>query len=233
VRIERFKGVLLPALMITSMIAPLLLISAQATWASDWIIYDSNNPIGAGGGSPDYTGFQKAMLFTPPYAPCKLISAAFQIGENPAGFKVHVTDAAHADLVTPFQVTPTSTGWFNVDLSSYNITPSGDFFIAIEWINPPSVQADPFLSFDSGPIYMRSYDYYLSSLPDDWGWGLNNVYNYYIRAEVTPISLAPTPVGGVAFSPDKLALLMPYIILVALITIAGVSVAVYWRRHRA
>jgi hypothetical protein len=232
VRSVGFKGVLLSTLVIGSLITPLLLISAQATWASDWIIYDNNNPIGAGGGSPDYTGFQKAVLFTPPYTPCKVISAAFQIGMYPASFKVHVTDAAHADLVTPFQVTPTSTGWFDVDLSSYNITPSGDFFIAIEWINPPSVQANPFLSLDSGPIYMRSYDYYLSSLPDDWEWGLNNVYNYYIRAEVTPISPAPAPVGGIAFAPDKLALLAPYIILAALIAIGTVSVAVCWRRYR-
>jgi len=41
----------------------------------------------------------------------------------------------------------------------------------------------------------------------------------------------PTPVGGVAFSPDKLALLAPYIILAALIAIGTVSVAVYWRRR--
>jgi len=40
----------------------------------------------------------------------------------------------------------------------------------------------------------------------------------------------PTPVGGIAFSPDKLALLAPYIIMAALIAIATVSVAVYWRR---
>jgi len=41
------------------------------------------------------------------------------------------------------------------------------------------------------------------------------------------------PVGGIAFPPDKLALLAPYIVLVALIAIVSVSVAVYWRRHRA
>jgi hypothetical protein len=40
----------------------------------------------------------------------------------------------------------------------------------------------------------------------------------------------PPPVGGIAFAPDKLALLAPYIILAALLAIATVSVAVYWRR---
>jgi hypothetical protein len=47
-----------------------------------------------------------------------------------------------------------------------------------------------------------------------------------------PPSPAPAPVGGIAFSPDKLALLAPYIILAALIAIAAVSVTVYWRRYR-
>jgi hypothetical protein len=41
---------------------------------------------------------------------------------------------------------------------------------------------------------------------------------------------AQAPVGGIAFPPDKLALLAPYIILAALIAIAAVSVVVYWRR---
>jgi len=45
-----------------------------------------------------------------------------------------------------------------------------------------------------------------------------------------PVQLAP-PVGGIAFPPDKLALLAPYIILAALIAIAAVSFAVYWRRR--
>jgi parallel beta-helix repeat protein len=41
----------------------------------------------------------------------------------------------------------------------------------------------------------------------------------------------PAPVGGIAFAPNKLALLAPYIVLAALIAIAGLSVAVYWRRR--
>jgi len=42
---------------------------------------------------------------------------------------------------------------------------------------------------------------------------------------------AAAPVGGIAFAPDKLALLAPYIVLAALIAIATVSVAVYWKRR--
>jgi len=44
--------------------------------------------------------------------------------------------------------------------------------------------------------------------------------------------LISAPVGGTAFSPNKLALIAPYIILAALIAIASASVAVYWRRCR-
>jgi hypothetical protein len=40
------------------------------------------------------------------------------------------------------------------------------------------------------------------------------------------------PVGGIAFTPDKLALLAPWIILAALIVIVSVPVAVYWRRRQ-
>ena len=46
------------------------------------------------------------------------------------------------------------------------------------------------------------------------------------------VEYKPPPVGGIAFPPDKLALLAPYIILAALIAIPAVSVAVYWRRYR-
>jgi hypothetical protein len=52
-----------------------------------------------------------------------------------------------------------------------------------------------------------------------------------VRMKIETTEELPAPVGGVAFSPDKLALLAPYIILAALIAIASMSVAVYWRRH--
>jgi hypothetical protein len=42
----------------------------------------------------------------------------------------------------------------------------------------------------------------------------------------------PAPVGGIAFAPDKFALLAPYIILATIMTISTVSVAVYWKRRR-
>ena len=42
----------------------------------------------------------------------------------------------------------------------------------------------------------------------------------------------PIPVGGIAFPPNKLALLAPWIAFAVIITIVAVTVAVYWRRYR-
>jgi len=65
-----------------------------------------------------------------------------------------------------------------------------------------------------------------------------NIGNNYVWARVNHLSpFAPmgsrlaAPVGGIAFPVNKLALLAPWIILAALIAIAAVSVAVYWRRR--
>jgi hypothetical protein len=67
---------------------------------------------------------------------------------------------------------------------------------------------------------------------DGW-YGSNYPPGYADFDFISVVSTAPTnaPVGGIAFSPDKLALLAPYIILAALIAIAAVSVTVYWRRQ--
>jgi hypothetical protein len=53
----------------------------------------------------------------------------------------------------------------------------------------------------------------------------------FISWSIAVQSPPQAPVGGVAFAPDKLALLAPYIILAALIAIGTVSVTVYWRRQ--
>jgi hypothetical protein len=90
-----------------------------------------------------------AVRFTPLFSD-KLLTARFYIynaySYMPNNFKVHVTDENHNDIITPFEQTPTSTGWFDVDLSSYDITVTvgKDFYIGMEWINDysPSLGAD-------------------------------------------------------------------------------------------
>jgi len=62
------------------------------------------------------------------------IQDLYSLGSN--AFKVHVMDENRIDLITPFERTPTSKGWFDVDLSSYGISVNQgtDFYIGMEWI---------------------------------------------------------------------------------------------------
>jgi hypothetical protein len=68
---------------------------------------------------------------------------------------------------------------------------------------------------------------------DGW-YGSNDPAGYADFDFIRVVSTTPTaaPVGGVAFSPDKLALLAPYIVMAALIAISTASVVVYWRKYR-
>jgi hypothetical protein len=53
------------------------------------------------------------------------------------------------DLITPFEATPTSDGWFDVDLITYNITITEgvDFYVALEFLT------------DETPCICGDYDY--------------------------------------------------------------------------
>jgi hypothetical protein len=57
------------------------------------------------------------------------------------------------------------------------------------------------------------------------------VYRPTVRMKIETTEELPTPVGGIAFPANKITLLAPWIALAALIAIASVSVAVYWRRR--
>ncbi len=90
-------------------------------------------------------GSKWAVRFTPPFSGA-LLECRFYIVSNPATVIVHVYDSDKIDIITPFSVTPTSTGWFTVDLSTYGITVSeeDDFYIGIETteVAMPSLGAD-------------------------------------------------------------------------------------------
>jgi len=50
--------------------------------------------------------------------------------------KVHIMDENRNDVITPFEQTPDSAGWFDVPLSAYSIavTVGTDFYIGMEWL---------------------------------------------------------------------------------------------------
>jgi len=86
-----------------------------------------------------------AVRFTPPYVPCQVTKVRYYIARDPATFIVRLFDSKKERL--PFQelqVTPTSTGWFQVDLSPYNVVVDDDFYVAMEYSkkNKPCLGAD-------------------------------------------------------------------------------------------
>jgi hypothetical protein len=84
-------------------------------------------------------GYMDAVRFTPLFSGL-LLTARYYMYDlyfSPSDtFKVHVMDKNRNDLIAPFNVTPTSEGWFDADLSSYGIDVKEgvDFYLGMEWI---------------------------------------------------------------------------------------------------
>lgn len=97
--------------------------------------YDYGNPQW----HSESAGRVDAVRFTPLFSG-RLLTARYYMYDLSSyqsnTFKVHVMNESRNDLITPFNVTPTSEGWFDVDLSSHNLTISEgrDFYVGMEWI---------------------------------------------------------------------------------------------------
>ncbi|HLN90217.1 MAG TPA: hypothetical protein VK253_09140, partial [Candidatus Binatia bacterium] len=102
-------------------------------------------------------GYIDAVRFTPLFSD-KLLIARFYMyyisSYTSNTFKVHVMDENRNDIITPFTQTPTATGWFDVDLSSYGIRVNAgtDFYIGMEWIT-----GNPYLGEDTSSNFDRSW----------------------------------------------------------------------------
>jgi hypothetical protein len=103
---------------------------------------------------PGAIGAMFAVRFTPPMSG-RLMECSFFI-TDPATVKIHVMDKNRIDMIAPFSKTPTSLGWFHVDLSAFQlaVTSQVDFYVAIEW----TVAGKPGLGTD------------LTSNPDGRSW---------------------------------------------------------------
>ncbi|MBN1953719.1 MAG: hypothetical protein JW900_01605 [Anaerolineae bacterium] len=120
---------------------------------------------------PD-SGF--AVLFHTDAA-AQLTGARFYLdaASGTAPIEVHVWDAAHNDLITPFETTPPNgEGWFDVDLSSYSLTVDGDFYVGFTY---PEASYDPSIGVDSSAPDGYSYE-----VP----WILMTDRDYMIRATI-------------------------------------------------
>jgi len=133
-------------------------------------------------------GQMVAVRFTPLLTD-KLLTARFYFSyADKHTIKVHVMDASQRDLIIPFNVNVTipanfpvvytSYGWFDVDLSGYDLTVNAgtDFYIGIEW----TTKGAPALGND-----------WYTSRVDNRSWSWNGTTwkaitdsDYMIRAEV-------------------------------------------------
>lgn len=126
-------------------------------------------------------GDQNAVRFSLPvgWASARLLTARYYIAQDPGyQFTVHVYASDRStDLTTPFTVTPTSIGWFDVDLSTRNIVVTADFYLSIEFMThlKPDIGADTTPPFDG-----RSWCYYTST-----GSWVTASADYMIRAVVS------------------------------------------------
>ena len=74
------------------------------------------------------TGKGFAVRFTPPGTQAQLLRARYYL-LDPRAIEVHVWDENHTDLITPFTANTDQDGWNDADLSAYNVTVSGDFYV--------------------------------------------------------------------------------------------------------
>lgn len=133
-------------------------------------------------------GYIDAVRFTPLFSGL-LLTARYYIYDlyfSPSDtFKVHVMDINRNSLITPFNVTPASEGWFDVDLSSYGISieEGVDFYLGMEWI----FDYNPDLGEDRTSPSGRSWRY------NGTVWSQETYSDFMIRAVVGTVP--PVEVG--------------------------------------
>jgi len=142
-----------------------------------------------------------AVCFTPPEYPVTVKKARvfiFNAGTPSTPIKIHVYEQASgssapgAELIMPFTVTPPGPGWYDIDLSGYNIViNSGSFAIGEE----PTQGSKVYLGEDqSEPIDYRSWFYNVMD-PQWLNWATLSPGDLMIRAIVESG-------GGTLFYPD-------------------------------
>ena len=160
-------------------------------------------------------GIEHAVRFSlkPGWSSAKLLIARFFIYVNPDIFRLHIYGSGVTD--PKLDCLPPGTGWFDVDLSKYNIMVSGDFYISIEYLVPsaPTIGVDT-----TGPIDLRT----CSREPPELSWEISERFDLMIRAVVDPAA----PVGGVVLPTNKLEIVAPFAALAGLVVAVSAVVAV-------
>lgn len=151
--------------------------SATSSPKTTEFAYDSGvSDIGQGWGLAD-RGF--AVRFSPPDGRVLLVGARLYIAgflKGPAPIRIHVWDADRTELIAPIEVTPSESGWFDVNLSAFGVHIAGEDF----YIGYTQTLADqhPWIGNDQVVPTDRSYN-----IPD-WSSVLPTGRNIMIRAVV-------------------------------------------------
>jgi len=203
----------------TVLVALMVLASSQVVFAATELAYDDDDPDSS---VTMEAGRYLAVIFSLPdgWSSARLLKARYYIYSLTA-FRVHIfgSDGVTELLTPPLDVTPSGTGWFDVDLTAYNIVVSGDFLIAIEY----ETQWNPPIGLDlTAPDARSVYD-----PPGTWHLQVDPRGDYMIRAVVEQVS---RPVGGVLTPVNKLTVLVPYLALIGLVGAVTVAFAVTRRQ---
>ncbi|MBC8263161.1 MAG: FG-GAP repeat protein [Anaerolineales bacterium] len=118
------------------------------------------------------TGKGFAVRFTPPAVQAQLMRARYYL-LDPRPIKVHVWDENHTDLIAPFTANTDQDGWNDVDLSAYNVTVSGDFYVGFFHLE----DYRPTLGIDTTSADGRSFEV-------DGAYWEQQISDYMIRAVV-------------------------------------------------
>jgi len=135
-------------------------------------------------------GEMDAVRFTPLFSG-QLLTARYYIYDlfsyESNTFKVHVMDENRNDLIPPFNATPSTEGWFDVDLFSYgiNVNEGVDFYVGMDWI----VDYNPDLGQDNTSPSDRSWHW------NGTAWKEETYADFMIRAVVGTV--APEIIVGV------------------------------------
>ena len=170
-----------------------------------------------------FVGNYLAVKFSLPtdWNNARILKARYYFVVDSGNFKVHIFDSdGITELLDPPLALGSIPGWFEVDVSTNNIIVTGDFYIAIEFIE--SAVGPPCIGFDSDSPLGPSF----TGTPGFWG-DFNTGRNIMIRAVVEQAN----PVGGVFYSADKVGLLSPWIATISIIgCIAIISLIAKKRR---
>jgi len=120
------------------------------------------------------TGKGFAVRFTPSVGRVQVMRARYYLLE-PRPIQVHVWDANHTDLITPFTANTTQEGWNDVNLSAYNLTVSGDFYVGFLHLE----NYRPTLGVDTSATDRRSFEV-------DGAYWEQQASDYLIRVVIVP-----------------------------------------------